>query len=286
MADLEDVMAQVAALVAGIVYPNGSAGVTAPCTKIYPGWPQASQLSQDMDAGSANVSVYPLGTDKNLTRYPRAWQDIAYAPKSLAVAVSGNVITLSGMPATPLNIGVLVTPATGRPVSVAYAVQANDTLATAATALAALINPICRASSSGAVITVTGGGIIRTKVGGIGTQMRELKRQMQDIAITIWAPTPDARKALATQLDAALAAIDYITLPDTQKARWYYHRTILTDSLEQSKVYRRDLVYNCEYATTDTQGASEITFLEANVNGIGEGYPDRYVAPTIQTVIP
>lgn len=271
MADLEEIMSTLAAFVAGTIYPNGTGAgepnLVGVCTKIAPGWPAAQALEQDLIAGKVNVTIYPMGSDKNVTRHAREWREIARATKTLTVTVVGNTLTFGGTVSVPCNVGVRVAPTVGDGDTIVYAVQEGDTLATIATAVAGLISAIVPASSSGAVVTVTGGGVLQAKIGVTGTQMRELKRQVQDFAITIWAPTPTLRKTTAKVIDAALASLDYITLIDTQAARLHYTRTTLSDEMQQARVFRRDLVYSVEYATTETGGATEIVFIEAEVEG-------------------
>jgi len=76
MASLTDVLKQVAAQVAAIVYPNGTGqpSVAGIPLRVYPGWPVPNQLEVDLAANWAHISIYPHGKDRKTTRYlGRAW---------------------------------------------------------------------------------------------------------------------------------------------------------------------------------------------------------------------
>lgn len=89
--------------------------------------------------------------------------------------------------------------------------------------------------------------------GTTGTSIKEIRRQERTFQITIWAPTPAARDMIAKVVDPVLAVTSRFTLPDQTSARLIYKGSPITDMLEKSKIYRRDLLYSVEYATTVTE---------------------------------
>ncbi len=264
MADLSDVMSVMMAACAGYVYPNGTAqqSVTGAAVRVEMGWPVPAQLDQDLKAGAAHVSIFPLGTDHNTTRYvPRAIP-ISVAPATLALSVSGDVVTVGGGMPSPFsaqNLAVLIgsTP-------FVYPIQPTDTLTSIATGLAALIaQQYPGTTSSGAQITLPAGASPRAaRVGTMGTVATEWERQNQRMQITIWAPTPTARDQLGAAIKSSLAQVAFLLLPDGFGARILAQQCNFQDSSELELIYRRDLIYAVEYPTTVTEQAATVVALE------------------------
>jgi len=267
MADLSDVLNQLAARVATIVYPGGSGqpSISGIPTKIYPGWPVGNVLEADLKAGKAHISVYPRGPDRKTTRYlGRSWVPITAPVHTVTMTVAGAVVTLSGA-VSAQNLLVSLN-GTGY----VYAMQANDTLTTAATGLASLIPG---ASSSGPVVTLTGAHSVFARVGGIGTSIKETKRQEQQFQITVWAPTPATRDATAKQIDSILSDATNMALPDGSAGIIRYAQTLQTDQLEKAGLYRRDLIYSVDYATTQEQQFAEAIAPALNIVNAQTGLP-------------
>ncbi len=136
MASLTDVLKQVAAQIAAIVYPSGTGqpSVAGFPIRVYPGWPVPEQLEADLAAGIAHISVYPHGKDRSTTRYlGRSSIPLTAPVHTLTMTVAGSVVTLSGtISAQNIMINLNGT-------SYVYAVQQSDTLTSAATALAYLV---------------------------------------------------------------------------------------------------------------------------------------------------
>jgi hypothetical protein len=267
MADLSDVLNQLAARVATIVYPNGigQPSVSSIPTKIYPGWPVANELEADLKAGKVHVSVYPRGPDRKSTRHlGRSWVPIIAPMHTVTLTVVGAVVTLSGtVSAQNLLINL-------NGISYIYTMLLTDTLTTAATGLASLIPG---ASSSGPVVTLTGAHSVFARVGGIGTSIKETKRQEQQFQITVWAPTPSTRDATAKQIDSILSDATNMALPDGSAGIIRYAQTLQTDQLEKAGLYRRDLIYSVDYATTQTQQFAEAIALALNIVNAQTGLP-------------
>ncbi len=261
MADSSDVANVLVSTLAQIVYPNGTASpsiVNAPC-KIYRGWPTSAALMADLAAGTINMTVYPRDDEQKKTRYPRDWKPLPLTAPTLTLTVSANTITVGGTPSSPLNAAAVV-----NGVGYVYAVQPADTLASIATGLAALFSG---ATSSGAVVTISGAYRLAAVVGAVGTAVRETKRQSRTFQITFWCPNPAVRDQIAAPVDAALADIDFLSLPDGTAGRLIYVRSPSTDRVELENLYRRDLFYSVEYGTTDSMSAAQVVAELFNMTG-------------------
>lgn len=86
-----------------------------------------------------------------------------------------------------------------------------------------------------------------------GSSITEIRRQERLFQLVIWSPTPQARTAIASVVDVLLADTTRFTLPDTTSARLIYKGSPVTDILEKSNIFRRDLLYTVEYATTKAE---------------------------------
>lgn len=264
MADFSDVSNMLAAIVAGLLYPNGTEepSVTGDAYSIYPGWPQPGCLDDALKGGKVHVTVYPVMGERNVTRYPEEMRELSRAAKTITATVGDNTVTLSGSIATPQNVSVL---ANGKAVS--YAVQEGDTLSTVAAGLATLLTAVdVAASSSGAVVTIAEPDRpIRVNMGITGQLWVELKRQTKQFMITIWAPSHGKRTAAAKVIDPGLAARKWIMLPDYMHGRNIYVRGDDIDDAQEVLLYRRDLVYEVEYPTIEIVEADEVTVVEHNI---------------------
>lgn len=258
MADLEDVMAVLAAKCAVTMYPKGIAAgpIVGNLIRTVQGWPDATALDKDLAAGNVQVSIYPLAMERNTTRFQRAWETVGLQATTLTLSVAGDTVTVGGampVPFSPHNLAVLVN-GTGY----TYSVQASDTLTSIATALAMAIGAgYPHTTSAGPVITVAGAESyaepLVARVGGIGMSVREVRRQKRLFQITIWAPSPAARRPVSEALDVALQKDAFLTMPDGTAAHIIYSDSPMTDMMSKSRLYRRDLRYFVEYATTEQE---------------------------------
>ncbi|MEX3628427.1 MAG: hypothetical protein VB138_02005 [Burkholderia sp.] len=262
MADLTDVENALVSLIAATLYPNGtgqpSAAGGVPCM-VYAGWPTPAQLDADLAVGKAHVSVFPRTEERNTTRFSQDWQPQAMNSATLTLTINGQQITVGGVvpPANnPHNLSVL---ANGKPY--VYAVQTGDTLNSIAAALAALIAAdIPGTSAAGAVVTLPGTGRIgAARVGVTGTAIREVRRQERHFQITVWADTPAHRDAVAQPVDLVLATTKFLTMPDGFAARLIYRNSPISDAMQKTRLFRRDLIYLVEYATTQAETETQIT---------------------------
>lgn len=267
MASLTDVMKQVASQIAAIVYPGGTgqpsiAGIP---VRIYPGWPVPNELEADLLAGKAHVSIYPHGKDRKTTRYLGGpWIPLTTPVRTVAMTVAGSAVTLSGT----ISKQNLLVNLNGT--HYVYAMQVTDTLTTAAAGLASLIPG---ASSAGSVITLTGAHSVFARVGGFGTAIKETKRQEQPVQIIIWANSPEARDAVASPIDSALSDSNNIAFTDGSYGIIRSSGSLMTDQLQKADLYRIDLFYLIDYATTLTQQAAEVIAPVMNLSNIPAGGP-------------
>jgi hypothetical protein len=254
MADLSDVSATLVQLVASIVYPQG---VNAPSiagvpVKVFEGWPLPAQLDADLAAGACQVSVYPQpGGETLTTRYLNDGESVlSINTATLSLIVGGQTVTLTGTAPTPENPQVLMVVVNGQAYD--HAVSVSETLPQAMAALGAKVAAdVPGTVVAGPVMTLPDGArLTAARVAVTGTYSEDVRRQSRSFQITIWAPDPAKRTALAKPIDIALAKAKFLQLPD-QKARMLYKSTGVMDNAQKDGLYRRDLIYSVEYATTE-----------------------------------
>ncbi|WP_028534217.1 hypothetical protein [Paludibacterium yongneupense] len=263
MADISDVLNVLVGSAAAILYPSGTSSPSA-CgapVKVYSGWPAAKVLEDDLRAGKLHVSVFPLPTERKTTRHIGRKLKVTHpGGATLTATVSGNTVAIGGAVSVPQNVYLL---ANG--VGAVYAVQASDTLATIAAALAVLAQSVVPgASSMGTVLTLPGAHSVVARVGAVGTAIRETKRQEKQIQLSVWASTPSLRDTAASVLDSALSASSGIAFPDGSVGILLYSHSNQTD-LSKEKLYRRDLIYTVDYATTQSVSAPQVIAPVLNV---------------------
>ena len=284
MSDIIDVQNALVNAVAAAVYPNGTgaASVSSGPIIVYPGWPTASTLDTDLIAGKAHVSVYPTMIENNRTRYFKDWQPATLNTATLTAVLIGQVITIGGTIPSASNPHIVAALVNGKPY--VYAVLPTDTLATVATALAGLIVvDVAGTAAVGAVITLpASANITRVAVGVTGTSIREIRRQERVFQITVWASSPSQRDLIGSALDVALAATEFLTMPDGYGARIIYRNSHVTDDLQKAKLYRRDFQYSVEYATTQVEVDTQITQEQLGIAVKNDG-STQYVQPIIRT---
>ena len=93
MADVIDVLNALTTLCTSTLYPNGTSNPVSPVnsatTRIYPGWPDSTQLDTDLDNGVVTVSVFTGKVARNTTRFIDGWQPYG----TVTAGVSGNAPT-------------------------------------------------------------------------------------------------------------------------------------------------------------------------------------------------
>lgn len=255
MADLSDVMNTLGSLAGAALYPNGvgQPSIVGETVVVRSGWPVPAQLKALVASGNAMVSVYQMtGMGKNTTRFlgdDDSEQTIP-APQ-LSLAVAGNRVAVGGS----INVGEAPTLTVNyQPYS--YAVKGTDTPSTIAAALAALIPG---ASASGAVITINGVFSIETAISVPVVMQQEIGRQAQVFMVTAWAPSEPVRDAITRALELSFKQQPRIVMPDNTWARLLYRGTIDQDSGQKQQIYRRNLLYEVEYALMATETDHTVT---------------------------
>ena len=268
MADISDVEVALVTAASAAVYPNG---INAPPAGGYPcritrGDANAEALNADLAAGTVNITIRAMDKmARNTTRYFDAFQGAATQPTTpLAVVLAGNTATFSGGGGAGAIAGVR---AGG--LGYVHVTVAGDTPASVAAALA---TQIVGAVASGPVLTLpASGGAPLAVVYGYADVISELRRQEQGFAITVSAPTPDARSAVAATVDAVFAGVDFLTLADGSAGRLRYRYTTIDDVPSRASLWKRTLIYTVEFGTTLTQSVPEMVFGVLTVGGTEAG---------------
>jgi hypothetical protein len=255
MADLSDVMNTLGSLAGAALYPNGTGqpsavGVT---VVVRAGWPVPAQLKALIAAGDAMVSVYQMtGMGKNTTRFLGDGDSQNTIPAAqLSLGIYQNRVTVGGS----INPGEAATLRVNyQPYS--YVVKAGDTVSTVAAALAALIPG---ASATAYVITINGLFDIETAISVPVVMQQEIGRQAQVFMVTAWAPSETVRDAIMRTLEVSFKQQPRIVMPDNTWARLLYRGTIDQDTGQKVQIYRRNLLYEVEYATMATETDHTVT---------------------------
>jgi hypothetical protein len=108
---------------------------------------------------------------------------------------------------------------------------------------------------------------LMARVGGFGTAVKETKRQEQTVQIIVWANSPEARAAVADPIDSALSDGNNIAFVDGSTGIIRSSGSLMTDQLQKSDLYRMDLFYTIDYATTQIQQATEVIAPTMDLNG-------------------
>jgi hypothetical protein len=261
MADQSDVENALVAAITATLYPNGptAASVITPETvtvRIYRGWPVSAALHADIADGIVNVSVFPSGDARNTTRYPANWTMTTATAPTLTVSVGANVVTFGGTTAAGQMAGIAVDGAT-----YVYLVQTGDTIALVAAALAAqLIAAGLLVQFSSATVAVPGASRLFARVEQAQSAYQETRRQRQSFRVSCWCPAPLLRDQVASTIDAAIASTSFLPLADGTFARITLAGGATIDQSENASLYRRDLIYAADYATTLTAAQPAMVF--------------------------
>jgi hypothetical protein len=258
MADQSDVENALVAIIANSLYPDGTAAPSAigNLCRVYRGMPSAPALDPDLAAGNVNISVLADEVQKNVTRYPRIWQSVAPVPASLACVVTSTSVSFSGACVVGQLAGVAVN-GTIFP----YAIQVNDSPATVASNLAALLRQAgWLVDYAGTSLNIPGAEMFAARVVQGAGALQEIKRQEQDFSITFWCPDPVSRDASSALVDQALAIPQFIALADGSAARLIYAASDVQDGNADAVLYKRIIRYRAEYPTTLAQTTPAMLF--------------------------
>jgi hypothetical protein len=259
---------------------------------IYPGWPSSDNLAKALAAGITHITIFPQAQERNTTRYQERELVVTPPAPTLALTIGGPAllpgqiaydapgvtwdlgdydvalqrsysVTVGGTVTSPQNVALKIN---GK--FYAYAVQPKDTVAGIASALGALVAAdIAETSVNGAVITIGPTGRLQAaRVGGFGTVAREVKRQERVMSIITWANSPALRDQIAGAVDACLADRRFVCMPDGFGARIIYKNSMVIDAQQKAALYRRDLNYLVEYATTISEQQAAVIMPSASFN--------------------
>lgn len=259
MADLSDVLNVLSNMVSDAVYPNGTSqpSVAGVDVNIFPGWPVRNFLDDEMKAGRAVVSLYPTNKEKDVTKFPRFFQEVSRSDPTITTAIVGNILTLGGTISVPQAVMVTVDK-----VGYSYQVLITDTLDSIVASLALLIPG---SSASGNDLTVQFKNSFFASIAVQVTSAEELGRRERVFQISCWCPTPDIRSFLAPPIDIALQREYRFVLPDGFFCHMWYDHTDEEDFLQVPLIYRRDLFFRIQYATTYSEINTSIENNIANV---------------------
>lgn len=278
MADLDDITRYLAVEAASAVYPNGTLlpSVANMDVTIFEGWPNAEKLDRDVagldDAGAgrlngpaAQVSVYPMpGTGNAVYQIQDHTYVISPVVLGMAVSVVGNVISVTGQP----NTGEFLTLVCDNAVVLSRGGASTAALlaALAADAIAAGY----AATSDATSLTVPVGHELVVRQGGRAIMGKVTNRQCQLVMVSVWAPNKVSRGLLAAAIDVEIKKHIRVSMPDTSQAIIKYNRTNQSDEGQMNTIYRRDLIYDVEYATLEVFDAYTVTSVNttiASLNG-------------------
>jgi hypothetical protein len=263
MADQSDVESALVGVISAVLYPQGVAGpsLPGPLCRVYRGWPNAAALDADLAAGVLNVTVFPQpGHAANTTRWATETEIPAPVLPQLNVSVSGTSATFSGSAVAGQIAGLLVDG-----IAVVHRTTLADTPALVAAVLASQIRTQRIALLAGTSVTVPGVGLLLGRVVADQTTVVATRRQRQGFRITFWCPDPASRDVVTATVDSALSAQTFLPLPDGTAGRLRFASTSTFDQSEDAGLYRRDVVYDVEYATTLTSLLPEMIFGDLTV---------------------
>jgi hypothetical protein len=261
MADQSDVEQALAGIVAGLLYPAGDsaegsgASTIGPPARVFRGWPDAAALARDLAAGIINVSIAADAEHQtNTTRYIDQWRLPPPVAPTLTAAVLGNTVVFDGDAGPGQIAGVLVDGLAG-----VHRTVAGDTPVSVAEAIAAAL--ISRnAMASGPSVLVLGAVGMIARVVADQPGVRETRRQRQVFRVVCWCPDPSSRDAVAGAIDGALSDIAFLSLADGLSGRMRAVASVPIDRAQAAALYRRDLLYSVEYATSIRLGLPTLLF--------------------------
>jgi hypothetical protein len=262
---MSDVEAALVSAVSSVLYPGGLSGqaIVGSGARIYRGWPMPAALDADLALGVLNVSVSAVpNSARNTTR----WGVYAWAPSvsaGITVSVSGNVADFSGVPNTGDLAGLLVDGST-----YVYQVQAGDSAGLVAAALADLVRRDRICWLQGSIVTVPGAAHLVARTMAVQRSTAEWARQEQGFRVAVWSPSPGMRDAACSAIGSQLAQTSFLTLADMTGGRVRYRNTASFDEGQGAGVYRRDLVYDVEYASTAVSMLPAMLFGDLVLNGV------------------
>ncbi|WP_024516848.1 hypothetical protein [Bradyrhizobium sp. Tv2a-2] len=266
MADLSDVTAYLKSQAISAVYPNGTLqpSIVGLDCLVVEGWPNAAKLDLDVagmtldnsrkpplevqrpNGPRMNVSVFPMaGTGVSTYQIQDETRIISQPTYGITFVVIGDVIYASGQPGPGEYLTVeadrqFIYSATGATLPAILSTLATQAQANYPTA-----------SSTATSLSIPAKFSFSVRQGGVGVMGKVTWRQKHCVMVSVWADTPDHRTTLASAVDNLIKQNLKVSMPDTSQAVIRYSRTNVIDEGEARTVYRRDLIYEAEYATLE-----------------------------------
>ena len=246
MVSLLQVEKKLKELVIPIVYPNGtgSPSIVAKDIAIMNGYPVKDSLDKSMAADKIVISISAIEkSDKNTTRYLKRWHRVSIPEATVSMAIDDDyIITITGIAANDLVATIKTTTEIA-----SHQIVNGETMEDIADGLGAQL--------TGAVVvgnTIYIPGEFKTQFGisVLGIAAREVKRQQKRFCVTIWSRGVEDRDTLGEAIDVYLSDIERFVLQDDFFARIIYNGTIDLDTFQDHRIYKRELEYLIEYATT------------------------------------
>lgn len=309
MADISDIADYLVRQAAAAVYPNGTSqpSIANLDIRLYQGWPIPDQLDADMggwvlvgtppvkqkrsNGRVINVSVYPMpGAGAEPYEILDHTYVITQPVYGMSVTITNNVVSVTGQPNTGEYLSIILNRANN------FSRTGANTAAIMTALLADIQAVFPGATGDNATqvtLPMTGTSFlaapvfaIEARIGGVGLLGRATHRQRQMVMVTTWAPNDATRRLVAAAIDVALKNVIIDTMPDSSMAKFCYSRSNQTDEQQLQTVYRRDLIYECEYATLYTFPGYVITAPTVQVAGGNWGLPAPAPSPPTVNAIP
>jgi hypothetical protein len=269
MADIEDVIEALIAQVRLAIYPDGAGTAsTASCEVVaYQGWPNPDQLDADLAAletggGRVHVTIFPEPGDEPAVSYIDGWRDQAPAAASLTLSLGRGLLTVGGAPGGAQLLGFRLNGAL-----VSHQAAAGEGPRTAAQALLALTPGA--SLLGGQVVLPLNASADLPRVAALGASLRELRRNRRRFGLHLYADSPARRREIGDRIEAALAEQTFLALPDGAFARLAPQGVELSDASGSARVWRRDLFYWVDYATTQISALTPVFEAQISVSQSG-----------------
>jgi hypothetical protein len=273
MADQSDVETALTTLIGAVIYPQGTnaPSILGAACRIYRGWPNTAALDADLAAGRVNITVFPDARhEQNTTRWTEEYSVTQPITPTLTIATAvtgtGSTATIGGTASPGQVAGLLVDN-----LAVVHRTAAGDTPDLVAATLASYLRTQRVAAVAGATITIPGAHLLVGRVVADQQVQQEIRRQRQNFRISCWCPDPTTRDTAGAAVDVALAAQNFIALPDGTSGRLRFVSSTVFDQSEDASLYRRDLLYGVDYATTQTIALPSMIFGDATLSPDGAG---------------
>jgi len=261
LSDIEDTLVNV---VTGILYPNGidnpSIVPSVNNIRIYAGWPVPPAFEADFQLNNSHVTIFPQGAARNTTRFREDWQTIQTNSPTIVLTLSDNVITITGTVSVPQGVMIIV-----NGIGYAYLLQESDTLESIAENTAALIPS---AFSESNTITIPDAYSIIPRVTFYGMASKEIKRQEIIFSVITWSNSRNNRTLISDALESSLGELRRFLVPtDNYYAMICYAGIKDHEEFQKTySIYRRDLMFKIEYATTVSMECPSISDTISNIS--------------------